>query len=102
MGMTYQSEFAVVEAGMTDVSLPAITVHATTKISALLKIDSLQIFFDLASADNAQIFAVYSITNTSDKTVVVKMDETRNSLPCLPRRRGRTWLSKPRRIPLPS
>ncbi len=72
-GLNYQSEFAVAEAGMTDVSLAPITVHATTEDFSVLKIDSLQIFFDLANADAAQIFAVYSIVNTSDKTVVVKM-----------------------------
>jgi len=76
-GLSYQSEFAIVEAGMTDVSITPITVHATTEDFSVLKIDSLQVFFDLANADTAQIFAVYSIVNTSDKTVVVKMtDET--------------------------
>jgi mono/diheme cytochrome c family protein len=74
-GLTYQSEFAVVEAGMTDVSLTPITVHATTEDFSVLKIESLQIFFDLANADSAQIFAVYSITNASGKTVVVKMGD---------------------------
>ncbi len=74
-GLTYQSEFAVVEPGMTDLSLTPITVHATTEDFSALKTESLQIFFDLANADTAQIFAVYSITNTGDKTVVVKMPD---------------------------
>jgi hypothetical protein len=60
---------------MTDLSLTPITIHATTEDFSVLKIDSLHIFFDLANADTAQIFAVYSITNTSDKTVVVKMGD---------------------------
>jgi len=72
-GQTYQSDFAIVEAGMTDLSLPAITIHATTDDFSVLKIDSLQLFFDLANADAAQVFGVYTITNASDKTVVVKM-----------------------------
>ncbi len=71
-GLTYQSEFAIVE---TDLSLTPITVHATTEDFSALKTESLQIFFDLANADTAQIFAVYSITNTGDKTVVVKMPD---------------------------
>jgi mono/diheme cytochrome c family protein len=74
-GQTYQSQFAVVEAGTTDVSLPVIIIHATTDDFSVLKIDSLQLFFDLANADTAQVFAVYTITNTSDKTVVVKMGD---------------------------
>jgi mono/diheme cytochrome c family protein len=72
-GLTYQSEFAVVEAGMTDVSLAPILVYPTTEDFSALKIESLQIFFDLANADTAQIFAVYSIVNASDKTVIIKM-----------------------------
>ena len=100
--MTYKSEFAVVEAGMTDLSLPPIAIHATTEDFSVLKIKSLQIFFDLANADNAQIFAVYSIVNTSDKTVVVKMARARkfHSLPSPQVRKDSA--TKPRRIPLPS
>jgi mono/diheme cytochrome c family protein len=74
-GLTYQSEFAVAEAGMTDVSLAPILVYPTTEDFSALKIESLQIFFDLANADTAQIFAVYSIVNASDKTVIVKMTD---------------------------
>ncbi|MBI5953546.1 MAG: cytochrome c [Chloroflexi bacterium] len=74
-GTTYRSDFAVVEAGMTDVSLSVITVYATTEDLSALKIDSLQMYFDLANAENAQMFAVYNITNSSDKTVVVKVGD---------------------------
>ncbi len=92
-GMTYKSDFAIVEAGTTNVVLTAITVHATTDDFSGLKIESLQLFFDLANADTAQVFAVYTITNTSDKTIVVKIgDAAENSISCLPRRCGRTRL----------
>jgi len=76
-GMTYQSEFSFVKAGMTEISLKPIVLHASTEDFSLLKIESLQIFFDLANADTAQVFAVYSIVNSSDKTVVVKMGEAK-------------------------
>jgi mono/diheme cytochrome c family protein len=76
--MTYKSEFAIAEAGMTDLSLAPITVYATTEDFSVLKIESLEFFFDLANADTAQIFEVYSIINTSDKTVVVKMGDAQN------------------------
>jgi mono/diheme cytochrome c family protein len=72
-GVPYQSEFAVVEAGMTEVVLPPIVVYATTEDFSVLQVDSLQLFFDLASPDNAQVFAVYTITNTSNKAVHVKV-----------------------------
>ncbi len=75
-GITYQSEYTVVEAGMTRVDLAPITVHAGTDDYALLRIDTLQMYFDFANEENVQILAVYSITNTSEKTVIVKLDET--------------------------
>lgn len=74
-GLTYKSDFSIVKAGTTDVALPAITVHATSGDFNLLKVQSLQLFFDLASAENAQVFSVYTILNDSDKTVIVKMGE---------------------------
>ena len=72
-GLTYQSEFTVVEAGMTEVTVAPIIVYATTDDLSVLKVESLQMFFDFAGEGSAQIFAVYSITNTSDKTVIVSM-----------------------------
>jgi hypothetical protein len=63
---------------MTELRLEPISIHATTEDFSVLKIESLQIFFDLANADSAQIFSVYSIVNTSDKTVVVKMKDTQD------------------------
>jgi hypothetical protein len=74
-GLTYQSDFAVVEAGATELVLPSIIVYATTEDISALKIESLQMFFDFASEDVAQIFAVYSITNTGTETVIIKMGE---------------------------
>jgi hypothetical protein len=72
-GQTYQSEFTVVEAGATELSLPAITIYSTSEDFSLLKIQSVQMFFDLANAEAAQVFAVYTIVNDSDKTIVVNL-----------------------------
>ncbi|MCA2002571.1 MAG: cytochrome c, partial [Chloroflexi bacterium] len=74
-GMTYKSDFAVVQAGETEVNLPAIAIYAASEDFSLLKIQSVQMFFDLANAEAAQVFAVYTIVNDSDKTVVVNMGE---------------------------
>jgi hypothetical protein len=74
-GLTYRSEFAVVAAGVTELSIPDIIVYATTEDFNSLQIDSLQIFFDLASENTTQIFSVYTITNSSDETVLVKMGD---------------------------
>jgi mono/diheme cytochrome c family protein len=74
-GITYQSDYTVVETGMTAVTLLPITVHATTQDHSLLRVDALQMYFDYANEQNVQILAVYSITNPSDRTVIVKLDE---------------------------
>jgi mono/diheme cytochrome c family protein len=74
-GLSYQSEFAVVPADTTELTLPDIVVYASTEDYSALNIDALQIFFDLAGENTAQIFAVYTISNTSDKTVLVKIGD---------------------------
>ncbi len=74
-GLTYQSEFAIVEAGMTELVLSPLIVYAATEDTSALKIESLQMFFDFASEGTVQIFAVYSITNTGAETVIVNFGE---------------------------
>lgn len=72
-GLAYQSEFAIIKAGMTEAVIAPIVIYATTDDFSVLRVESLQIFFDFAAEGSAQIFSVYSITNTSDKAVVVNM-----------------------------
>ena len=76
-GMSYQSEFAVVPAGASELVLEPIVVYPTTEDLSVLKVEELQVFFDLAS-EEAQIFAVYFVTNTSEKTVLVPMSDGQN------------------------
>ena len=92
-GLTYQSEFAISEAGMTDLVIPPIVIFASTTDFSTLEINSLQMYFDFATEENAQIFAVYTITNTTDKTVNRKDGKReRNSFYCIPRRLRAAWL----------
>ncbi len=74
-GLSYQSEFAVVPAGAAGLTLPDIIVYATTEDFSTLKVDAVQMFFDFATEDIAQIFTVYNISNTGDKTIVIKMGD---------------------------
>lgn len=76
-GMSYQSEFAVVPAGASELVLEPIVIYPTTEDLSVLKVEELQIFFDLAS-EEAQIFAVYFVTNTSEQTVLVPMSDGQN------------------------
>ncbi len=74
-GLNYQSEFAVVPADTTELALPDIIVYSTTEDYSALKIDSVQVFFDFATEDIAQVFSVYNISNPSDKTIIIKMGD---------------------------
>ncbi len=73
-GIDYQSVFAVVPADATELVLEPIIIYPTTDDIGVLKVEELQIFFDLAS-EEAQIFSVYFIRNDSDKTVTIEMSD---------------------------
>ncbi|GAB4498643.1 MAG: hypothetical protein OHK003_11610 [Anaerolineales bacterium] len=76
-GMSYQSEFAVVPAEASELALAPIVIYPTTEDLSALKVEELQIFFDLAS-EQAQVFAVYFVTNDSGSTVLVPMSDGQN------------------------
>lgn len=73
-GIDYQSVFAVVPAGATELVLEPIVIYPTTDDIGVLKVEELQIFFDLAS-EEAQIFSVYFIRNDSGETVTIEMSD---------------------------
>lgn len=77
-GLSYQSGYAVASADTTGLVLPTIVVFKTTEDFSTLKIDSVDVFFDLAGEDIAQIFSVYNISNIGDETIVVKMGDGKN------------------------
>jgi mono/diheme cytochrome c family protein len=72
-GAVYKSGFVVADANKKDLVIPPIVLYTNTTDFSTLKIDSLQIFFDFATEGKVQIFSVYTITNATDKNVVVKM-----------------------------
>lgn len=74
-GLSYQSGYAVASADTTGLVLSTIVIFKTTEDFSSLKIDSVDVFFDLAGEDVAQIFSVYNISNTGDETIVVKMGD---------------------------
>jgi len=73
-GMSYQTEFAVVPADANELTLSDVVVYPTTTDYSNLSIDSVDIFFDLASSDMAQVFTVYTIANRSENTILVTQD----------------------------
>jgi mono/diheme cytochrome c family protein len=76
-GLTYQSEYLVIQPGMTEFEMAAIEIYATTEDYSVLQVDALQYYFDYANETDVQILAVYSITNPTDKAVIIKIDASK-------------------------
>jgi hypothetical protein len=77
-GIKYQSDFAVVEAGAAEVVLTPLVVYAVTDDTSALTLESVQMFFDYANETSIQIFSVYSLANTGDQAVLIKMDQSQD------------------------
>jgi mono/diheme cytochrome c family protein len=73
-GIQYQSEFLIIKPELTEFAMTPITAYGTTEDYSVLKVDSLQMYFDYANENDVQIIAVYTITNPSDKAVILKLD----------------------------
>lgn len=69
-GMNYQSAFAVVPAGASELALEPIIIYPTTEDYNVLTLEEVQIYFDFAS-DTPLIYSVYFISNASDETLIV-------------------------------
>lgn len=73
-GLNYQNPISIVPADVSEISLPTLVLYQKTEDFSALQIESLEIFFDLANEETAQIFSVYTIKNASDKTIVIKLE----------------------------
>jgi len=80
-GVTYESDFAVAEAGMTELTMPAITLYGTTTDLSGLAADSVVIHFDFADPENIGVFIVYSMFNTGTKTIEVVLENNGQDIP---------------------
>ncbi len=73
-GITFQSEFGVVEDGASSLTLLPIKLYGTTDDPSVLVIDDARIFFDYA--ENAiQVYGVYSFRNVSDEALIVELTD---------------------------
>ena len=73
--ITLQSEFGVVEAGQTELGLPAIQLYEITDDLSKLVMDEVNIFFHAAEESTYDVLVLYNFRNTSDKVVAVKMQQ---------------------------
>jgi hypothetical protein len=73
--ITLQSEFGVVEAGQTELGLPAIQLYEITDDLSPLVMDEVNIFFNAGEESTYDVLVLYNFRNTSDKVVAVKMQQ---------------------------
>jgi len=82
-GIGIKSDFAVVTAGQTAVTLPAITLQKTTEDTSALVVEQLHIFLDVTADQTYDILALYTIRNTSEAVVSVSMGNQQQEIPFL-------------------
>lgn len=81
-GISFQSELAFSEPGMTELNLADLTLYDSTTESGGLVIEQLHVSFDMANEGSVQISELFTISNLSDKAYTFTTDGT--SLPFLP------------------
>jgi len=87
-GISFQSELATSEAGVSELTIPDVTVYESTTDSSGLVVEQLHMSFDLAQEGAVQVFELYTISNQTDKAYVFATDGT--SLPFMPLPEGAT------------
>ncbi|MGA7195340.1 MAG: c-type cytochrome [Anaerolineales bacterium] len=72
----YTSDPVTVAAGMTNLVLSPIKLYDTTDDFSTLTFNQIHLYFDFATAGQAQVYEIYAFTNATDKTVIVSTDGT--------------------------
>jgi len=75
-GVSFESDFAAVEAGAAALALPPLNIYATTNDLTVLSLDQVHIVSDFSIANTAQVYEIYILTNSSQQAVVVPTDGT--------------------------
>ncbi|RJP47190.1 MAG: hypothetical protein C4583_17400 [Anaerolineaceae bacterium] len=70
-GVSYSSDAAFVEAGMTELVVPSLQLYETTSDFSTLVFDQVHFFVDIADG-TAQVIGVYTFSNTSGQTIVIE------------------------------
>jgi mono/diheme cytochrome c family protein len=73
-GVTYQSEFSIVEADTARVQLEPLAIYESTTDFSSLSFEQVHIAFDFASPDVLQVFEIYTFRNETDRAVLIETD----------------------------
>jgi mono/diheme cytochrome c family protein len=87
-GIAYQSELVISEAGVSELTIPDITVYENTTDSGGLVVEQLHLSFDMAVDGGVQVFELFTISNATNEAYVFATDGT--SLPFMPLPEGAT------------
>jgi len=73
MGLANTSDFAIVEAGQTSLSLPLLDIYdVTTDLSGLV-IDEMDMFLSITDTGDYEVLSLYSFRNTGESIINVEM-----------------------------
>ena len=75
-GIENTSDFMIVEAGQSFLSLPPLVLYDVTQDTSGLVVDELDIFLSTATEDTYEILALYNFRNTGDSVVYVEMKDS--------------------------
>ena len=73
-GVTMQSDFGIVEEGVSTLTLPPLVLREMTDDTSLLVMDEVRLFLDYSDT-NIQVFGVYSFHNPTEKTIRVELKD---------------------------
>src|SRR5258706_137475 len=72
-GINLKSDYGVVEAGKTTVTIPTLTLYESSQDASKLIIDELHMFLQPNGDTAIEALALYNFRNTSDKMIMVNM-----------------------------
>lgn len=72
-GIGLTSDFAIVEAGQTTLTLPPLALYEVTDDTSKLAIDEAHIFLNVTSESAYEVLTLYTIRNSSESVVAVSM-----------------------------
>lgn len=75
-GIQYQSDFAPIEAGKSELVLPNINLYETSADLSLLKFQQVHLYSDFANQGVVQIVEIYTFLNSSNKAIKIVTDGT--------------------------
>jgi mono/diheme cytochrome c family protein len=82
-GISLQSEFGIVEAGQSALTLAPIVLYKITKDTSALAIDQLHMFVQTSGEDKLEVLALYTFRNTGDAIITVELTSQQTEIPFL-------------------